>query len=108
MGQTRYSIMNESTVKDPVDLESYPDTLSVNFNKYEQTYPSLKKAIDSTQIDRFWIFINLLYGSPDYEDLVLILNNIPYRGALSAGDVIYFPDPADISSVYNDPEKLRT
>ena len=41
------------------------------------------------------------YGTRDYEDVVLTLNNIPHKNFLLEFDSIYYPDLSDIKKSFS-------
>lgn len=98
---SRYSIYNKSNVVDYVDLEVYPDPLSVNWGNFNiSSSPNLIR-IDELDIDRLWVKMLVVYGSAQFDDFILFLNNIPYRKLLSPGDVLFLPQAEDINTFIN-------
>lgn len=92
---SRYDYMSESNVKD-TDGESYPDALSIAYNK-----PVFNKApntirVSAADIDKFWLKMYKDYGVSYYDDLLLSFNGVPYLGCLSPGSVLFEPDLNDM------------
>jgi len=94
---SRYSVMGESRVLDSSDQTAYPDPLSVNYNNTQLSQMPKRRRLDVTDLQRFWMFMLKQYRTiAEADDVLLTLNNIPYRGALTSGDVIYVIDVADL------------
>ena len=51
-------------------------------------------------IDRFDIFMYEYYNVAEYDDLILFLNNIQYKGDLVAGDKLLMPKKEDIEDFF--------
>jgi|LSPZ01.1.fsa_nt_gi hypothetical protein len=95
--RSRFDFMLSSNVKD-IDDEAFPDVLSVDYLNTQFT--ELPKFTEVTQpdIERFWLFMYNYYGNCDYDDLLLMINNVPYVTCLQPGDPIYLPKLSDIES----------
>lgn len=97
---SRYDAMRESVVQDSADKESYPDPLSLNFNNFTLTKMPKRNVLGIADIDRFWLSYQRYYKDiAEGDDVLLSINNIPYRGMLRPGDAIYMPDKEDIYNV---------
>ena len=88
--------MKPSVVEDEIDQDFFPDPLTLNYHAFE-----LKdgvSAVELTDVDilQFWKFIYKHYGTPEYDDIVLSLNNVSHKNFLNPGDVIYIPTREDI------------
>ncbi len=94
---SRYDLFQASKVVDTVDNQPYPDPLSVLFNTVQLTTLPSNATISKAYISKFWYWYYQQYhGATDGDDILLILNGIAYRGAISPGDTIYLPAAADI------------
>lgn len=94
---SRYTEMRASKVKDRIDQELYPDPLSVNYNNTQMSQIPKLRSLSETDIRRFWIFMIKQYETiAEADDILLTLNNIPYRGLLQPGDNIYLIDISDL------------
>jgi hypothetical protein len=99
---SRYDAMNESKVLDSVDQTNFPDPLSVNFNNFHLTELPKLRAVSKVDIDRLWIFMLKQYTNiAEGDDVMLIINGIPYLGMVEIGASLYLPVIADIYNVKN-------
>lgn len=97
---SRYNAMNASIVKDSVDKDSYPDPLSINYNNMTLTEIPGRADISKVDLDRFWLFMNKKYpGTAEADDILLILNNVPYIGSLTPGEYLYLPIISDLYAI---------
>ena len=95
---SRYDMMTESGVYDVDDLESYPDPLSIRWNDFSLTSAPYLRRIEERHINRPWLLTYEYYNRTELDDVLLSLNNVPYKGMLEPGDSIYLPEIADIES----------
>jgi len=97
---SRYDAMSSSKVQDTVDHDNYPDPLSINYNNLALTEIPGRTAVSKIDLDRFWIFLGKQYpGLAETDDILLIINNVPYVGMLEPGDYLYTPASADLYSI---------
>ena len=97
---SRYDLMKTSTVLDPLDQTPYPDPLSIDFNLTVLTKVPTAVALDYTATQKFWVFYQKFYKTTiEGDDLLLILNSIPYLGMLQTGDSLQFPTIEDIQNM---------
>ena len=97
---SRYNAMKESVTKDSTDQDNYPDVLSLNFNNISLSEIPGRTALSKIDLDRFWIFMNKQYqGLGETDDILLIVNNVPYLGMLEPGNYLYLPTSADLYSI---------
>lgn len=94
--KSRYNFMKASIEEDSVDQNNYPDPLTLNYHEFE-----LKEGVEAIELRdvdilQFWNLIHKKYGTAEYDDIVLELNNIPHKNFLNPGDVIYIPSVRDI------------
>jgi len=95
----RYFLMNESIITDHFG-NKYPNLFTFPLNKFRITKSPQKYVLTSNDIDRFDLLISSYYGTSDYDDIVLIYNNINLIYERNPGDIIYLPDPYDIEMFY--------
>ena len=94
---SRYNVMSESEVLDSDDKLPYPDPLTINYNDTQLTQMPKRRELSMPDIQRFWLFMIKQYRSvAEGDDILLTLNNIPYRGMLVPGDQLYVIDSADL------------
>jgi hypothetical protein len=83
----RYQVLKEEN--------GYPDILSVSFN-VKLTKQPVKYRLSDKEVSRFDLFIGGYYGSFDYLDLILFVNDVEYIHDLKIGDVLILPDKSDL------------
>ena len=97
---SRYNAMKNSVVKDPVDQDSYPDVLSLNYNNMTLSEIPGRTAVSKTDLDRFWVFLGRQYpGLAETDDVLLTINNVPYLGMLEPGNYLYTPVSTDLYAI---------
>jgi hypothetical protein len=90
--------MKESKALDEDGL-AYPDPLSVNYVQTQLSSIPKRRVVSETDIQRFWLFMHRYYaGLAEADDILLTLNNIPYKGMLNPGDNLYLVEAADLYS----------
>lgn len=94
--KTRYDFMKQSSVQDTEDKGYYPDVLSLNLNTFKATQALTPKELTDIDIEKFWWTTHKVYGTAEYDDIVLSLNGIPHRNFLKEGSIIFFPAISDI------------
>lgn len=97
---SRYTAMRESKVAmDEKDKNPYPDPLSLNYNNTQLTSMPRRRDLGEADLRRFWIFMIKQYADiAEADDVLLTLNNIPYRGMLQPGDQLYIISKPDLYS----------
>ncbi len=111
--KTRYDLMDSSVVTD-TDNEVFPDPLSLNYreilNSKTFNIPMLQYEIDDAFIEKPYILTYTYYstynekmcsddkGQVFLDDVILDLNNVKHKDAMKTNDMIYFPDPSQLSS----------
>lgn len=93
----RYDFMEESDVRD-IDNVAYYDPLSVSFNDVQLTSAPDAVRIADKDITKIWLFMRDNYGVQDEDDILLELNEIPYRGMLKPGDTLYLISKNDLDN----------
>ena len=88
---SRYDFYTESSVLDEEDQETYPDPLSINFNNGKLTEIPKRMALTSIQVAKPWVIAETFFGGEEYDDILLLENNVPYINFLKPGDPIYVP-----------------
>ncbi len=88
--------MKPSVVADEIDQDFYPDPLTLNYHAFELRDTVFAVELTDVNILQFWKLVHAYYGTPEYDDVVLGLNNIAHKNFLMPGDVIYIPSYADI------------
>jgi hypothetical protein len=98
---SRYDLLQESEVIDPITKEKYPDPLSINYDDGELTKVPFAHQMSDADLDKWWLFFfneysKQNYPTTSYDDLLLNINGVPYLGTLQPGSVIYIPDYNDL------------
>lgn len=98
---SRYDAMSPSMEVDSKDLQMYPDPLSIDYSKnIILTSPALRYEIDDACEKKLYLLTAavylLTYGQ--YDDIILCWNDVPHVSQLEAGDILYFPEKADLTA----------
>jgi len=94
---SRYDLLGQSMVTDKESGQAYPDPLSKLFNTLQLTALPLSTTLSSGDLAKFWFWYYQKYnGATDGDDILLIMNGIPYLGSVTPGDTIYLPGSSDI------------
>jgi len=97
---SRYEAMKDSQVKDPADKDNYPDPLSINYNNVVLTELPGRVALTKADFERFWLFMSKQYKNiAEADDVLLIVNDVPYLGMLQPGDYLYLPVITDLYGI---------
>lgn len=92
--------MNEGTVQDE-DGSPFPDPLTLNYNDFIAKSAMTPVELTDNDIKQFWRTTHKVYGSAEYDDIVLTLNGVPHQNFLQEDQVIYFPEVDDIESSFS-------
>lgn len=99
---SRYDALMQSKVQDPVDQDNYPDPLSINYNNVKLSQLPGRVALSKVDLDRFWVFMTHQYSkTAEADDVLLIINDVPYLGMLQTGDYLYTPALSDLYGITN-------
>lgn len=94
--KTRYDFMNEGTVKDTQNDSYYPDPLTLNYLMFQLVDLPKKDILTSEKIIKLWHEAEIIYGSAQWDDIVLTLNGISHKNFLKNDDELLFPSEDDI------------
>lgn len=96
---SRYDFMQESQKGvDPKDGIPYPDPLSISYRNTQLTSIPPYTEIEERYIDRFWALMYDYYNLTELDDILLMLNNVPYIGTLEPGSNIYLISLNDLQN----------
>jgi len=98
--KSRYSLMKPSSVVFDSLGNAYPDVCTYPINKFIYSDIPLRVILTSGDIERFDFFCNSKYGTSDYTDLLLRLNNIPSIHDLTVGQEFILPTITDINAIF--------
>jgi hypothetical protein len=97
--KSRYDFMKES--KKAVDSEdglAYPDPLSINYKNTQLTEQPTYLLMEDKYLNKFWQFMYDIYGITEMDDILLMLNNVPYIGSMEPGDPLYLIKQEDLEN----------
>jgi len=97
--RNRYLLTKNS--ENMYENNEYPDILTFPLQKFVYTKTPLIYTLTYQDISRFDVFIFNQYGTCDYDDFILMLNNIYFKEDLAVGDKIILPDLEDIENFYS-------
>ena len=95
----RYDLMRESSIKDDLSDEVYPDPLSYNYNDFEQSSEVKVYKFVQKDLMKFWFFTYLNVPQNPEGDLFLNLNSIPWLGSLEEDDLVIIPSGDDMNKM---------
>lgn len=93
----RYDVMELSNTKSDRDT-LYFDPLTVPLNEFQYTRAPFRHVLKKPEIQRPDIFLTLYYGTPIFNDLVWILNGIPFAPDVSPGETLLLPSKIDLQN----------
>ena len=101
--RSRYNLMKSSSDVDLVDLEAFPDPLSVDYSALVLSEAPYQYEVDDKLIEKPFVITNALYGVTELEDIVFDLNNIGHvqQLKLDQSQIVIFPVSADILSFFS-------
>lgn len=97
--RSKYLIIEDSDISDAYG-NLYPDVMTFPINKFVYSEIPVKVAITSVDIARFDLFCYRYYGTCDYTDLLLWLNNKSTVHELETGEELTLPTANDINKFY--------
>lgn len=98
--QTRYLFMRPGSVLDE-DGTAFPDPLTLNINNFKATETPQAVELTESEICYFWKIPYSIYGTPEFDDMILTLNGVPHRNQLEPEDIIYIPKKDDILTSFS-------
>ncbi len=98
--KSRYDFMQPGNVRDESSFDYYPDPLTLNFHTFTLKEPLEALQLTDSDITKFWWAIHKRYGTAEYDDVILGLNNIAHKNFMKEGDIIYIPSVADIEQSF--------
>jgi hypothetical protein len=78
----------------------YPDICSIPLDKFRYTEAPKEHYLTEKEIERIDIFIFNEYGTSEFDDILLWLNNIDDIYSLSADTKILIPTKTDMENFY--------
>lgn len=101
--RSRYNLMRASADVDPIDLEAYPDPLSVDYEQLTLSEAPYQYEVDDKLIEKPFVITSALYGATELEDIVFDLNNVGHVQQLKLEEsrIIIFPVSTDILSFFS-------
>jgi len=96
---TRYAVIPDSSDTD-TNSNYYPDIMQFPVEDFKYSQPPVEYTMTEMDIDRFDLLVTKFYGSIEYSDIILWLNNVEYIHRLSSGDSMLLPLRNDIDNFY--------
>lgn len=97
--KTLYDIMKTSETRDG-EGGFYPDPLSFTLTSFNVTSIPIEYDLNENDKKRPDILMYKAYGTAQYDDLVMLLNNIGLIDEVETGTKVYLPDKNDIDNFY--------
>lgn len=100
--RSRYNLMKPSLEFDEVDLEVYPDPLTIDYSTLTLSEAPYQYEIDDIFIQKPFIIMNSLYGNTDLDDIILDINDVMHIQQLSSENptILILPISSDILAFY--------
>jgi hypothetical protein len=96
---SRYDLMKPSiTSSDSVDTQAYPDVLSANFGNFNYSQPPFIVQPDFKLQQLPYIITNAFYNVAAYDDIVLLINNVPHISFVDNFPSLNFPVLTDLQA----------
>ena len=101
MPRSRYDTMQLSeTERDSVNGERYFDPCTFPIESFSFNFPSVKYALNQYDIHRIDLAMATYYGTPNYDDIVLWLSDVPFIYDAEIGEEIELPRRPDVEQFY--------
>ena len=97
---TRYNLMSLSSTLAP-DGTYFPDPLTLNLSNFVFSNAPQQYYMTQGDINRIDLLMYNVYGFPQYDDVILWLNNIDYLNDTEPGQVLYLPLQSDLESFFS-------
>jgi hypothetical protein len=94
--RSRYTVTKESDSGVDDLNNKFPDILTLPVDKFIYKYAPSISILTQMDIERFDIFVYSIYGSSEFNDLLLIFNNVFSKYDLVIGQKLIIPDKRDI------------
>lgn len=95
-----YNIMKQSIVQ-AEDGTYYPDVCTLDFQEFSPQYGTKGVSLSQNDLNRLDLLPYKMYGINEFEDLILMLNNIDYYKNVEVNETIIIYDLIDIEQFYN-------
>ncbi len=80
--------------------EKYYDLLSYPINKFKYSRIGEEAVIDQLATCKFPVYLFNYYGTTDYDDIILYLNNLSTKYNMITSEKILLPEKVDIDNFY--------
>lgn len=98
MALTRYDLMKRSETAVDQEGQPYPDPLSFPLNSFKVRKTPLKYSLTEVDISRIDILMFRAYGTVQYDDMLMWMNNIGILDDVETGQTFYLPERSDLES----------
>jgi len=102
MNRQKYLTIRPSTTVFDNLGNSYPDIMTFPINTFAYTGIPVKVFLSEADCNRFDIFVFNYYGTSDYTDILLWLNNKASVHDLNSADEFTLPETSDLNRYYLD------
>lgn len=93
---SRFDMMTASAEADPLTKEAYPDTLSVDYSLFVYKTPPVQFDPDDRFVRKPYLLTYAQYGVTYYDDILLMINNIPHVSQMDRKPYVYLPVESDL------------
>lgn len=98
----RYLVIKESEEHSDTNGNFYPDIFSIPINNFKPQKAPQIYTLSERDIYRFDLLIFNYYKDSNYDDIILMLNNIEHISDVEPGTKILLYDVEDINSFYKE------
>ena len=97
--RSRYDLADESATRSD-EGTFYKDICTITMDQFRYTTAPLEYYLTTIDIKRIDILLDGLYGSSEFDDLLLWLNDIADPTTLTVGQKILVPSKSDMETFY--------
>lgn len=94
-------MIKSKEVRDEETKDFYYDPMSFPIEQLNFTQVPVEYEVTATDIHRVDLLIYRYYGSVEFDDLLLWVNDVPFAYDMQEGDVLRFPGKRDLESFYS-------
>lgn len=94
---SRYFYMSLLESNNPVEVNVY-DPLSLDFSDFPWKNGWEEYRVQDADIRKFYRVSQMYYGTPEYEDILLLINNIADPFELIPGTIVFIPEFNELKS----------
>lgn len=95
-----YNLMKLSETEIASDGSYYPDVMTLPTSDFVFSTVPIEYYLTSNDIERIDIFVGNTYGSSEYYDLILDINEIDHVKNKATGDPLYLPTLRELDDFF--------